>query len=308
MLNLIHGDCLQELDKLEITENMCIVTDPPFNIKYHYNLYKDNLKEEEYLNWLKSILDRGIPFVVVHYPEMLHKLSIKLGYAPTKVVSWIYNSNTAKQHRDIAFYNVKPIFSQVGQPYKNPTDKRIKKRILDGKMARLYDWWNINQVKNVSKKNIDHPCVMPQEILNNIIGVLPKEYSTIIDPFMGTGTTGKAAKKYNKAFIGIEIDEKYYNICKVMEVTNMNNMAEKINNQRMEYENEIAEIFLWVQLELFKKRLWCEMKSVLTTSKVSDNKMTITRNYFIVVCREEFPIYKNKEKTLSNILEALNVQ
>ena len=88
----------------------------------------------------------------------------------------------------------------------------------------------------------------------------------------------------------------------------MNKMAEKINNQRMEYENEIAEIFLWVQLELFKKRLWCEMKSVLTTSKVSDNKMTITRNYFIVVCREEFPIYKNKEKTLSNILEALNVQ
>jgi len=77
-------------------------------------------------------------------------------------------------------------------------------------MARLYDWWNVNQVKNVSKKHC-HPCEMPLKIMENIIGILPKEY-IIIDPFMGTGTTGVACKKLNRDFIGIEIDVEYYKI------------------------------------------------------------------------------------------------
>jgi len=130
---------------------------------------------------------------------------------PEKIVSWVYNSNTAKQHRDIAFFGVKPDFRKVGQPYKNPTDKRIAKRIAEGKQARLYDWWNINQVKNVSKDKTDHPCQMPLKVMENIIGILPEEY-TIIDPFMGSGTTGVACKNLNRNFIGIELDETYFNI------------------------------------------------------------------------------------------------
>lgn len=211
MINLYNDDCINIIDNIDL-KNACIVTDPPFNIKYHYNTYKDNKKEDEYLEWLKTILDRDIPFVVVHYPETINKLSIKLGYAPIKIVSWVYNSNTAKQHRDIAFYNVKPIFSQVGQPYKNPTDKRIKKRIAEGKMARLYDWWNINQVKNVNKHYTSHPCVMPDKVMQNIIGILPKNIKTIIDPFMGGAcSTGRACLKYDKNFIGIELDKEYFN-------------------------------------------------------------------------------------------------
>ena len=135
--------------------NSIIVIDPPFNIGYHYNEYKDKINENDYFNELADLI-RNKEAVVIHYPDALHKLSIKLGYAPKKIVSWIYNSNTARQHRDIAFYNIEPDFRKVKQPYKNPNDKRIKERIARGiKGGRLYDWWNINQVKNVSKKGID---------------------------------------------------------------------------------------------------------------------------------------------------------
>lgn len=49
--------------------------------------------------------------------------------------------------------------------------------------------------------------------MNNIIGILPKsEKLIVIDPFMGSGTTGLACKKYNVDFIGIELDEEY---CKI---------------------------------------------------------------------------------------------
>ena len=130
------------------------------------------------------------------------------------MVSWIYNSNTAKQHRDIAFYNIKPNFNNVRQPYKNLNDKRIQERIKNGCLgAKLYDWWNINQIKNVSKEKTEHPCQMPIEVMSNIIGILPDDY-TIVDPFLGSGTTGVACKIHNRKFIGIEIDESYFNIAK----------------------------------------------------------------------------------------------
>jgi DNA modification methylase len=99
----------------------------------------------------------------------------------------------------------------MSQPYKNPNDKRIAKRISEGKTARLYDWWNVNQVKNVSKNKTSHPCQMPLEVMENIIGILPPEF-TIFDPFMGSGTTGVACKKLGRSFIGSEIDEVYYSI------------------------------------------------------------------------------------------------
>lgn len=214
MIEIFNDDCLNIIKQCDFTK-IIIVTDPPFNINYHYNSYKDNKNEDEYYDWLVSIF-KDKQFVIIHYPENIYKLSIKMVKAPDKVVSWVYNSNTARQHRDIAFFGVKPDFKKVKQPYKNLNDKRIKERIANGCMgSKLYDWWNINQIKNVSKdkENLKHPCVMPLEVMENIIGILPEEY-TILDPFMGSGTTGLACKKLNRNFIGIEIDKEYYEIAK----------------------------------------------------------------------------------------------
>jgi DNA modification methylase len=132
---------------------------------------------------------------------------------PEKCVSWVYNSNNPRQHRDIVFFGFKPDFSKSGQEYKNPNDKRVKLLIEKGKRARLYDWWNIQQVKNVSKEKTKHPCQMPLEVMKRIIEIIPENY-TIVDPFMGSGTTGVACKILNRNFIGIELDKEYYEIAK----------------------------------------------------------------------------------------------
>ena len=206
-IELIQGDCLKEMSN--ISGKFIIVSDPPFNIGYKYKSYKDNKKEDEYYEWLYEIFGNN-PQVIIHYPESLYKYSFQSGMFPNKVISWVYNSNTAKQHRDIAFFKIMPDMRKVGQPYKNPTDKRIAKRISEGKTARLYDWWEINQVKNVSKKH-SHPCEMPLKVMENIIGILPNDY-LIVDPFAGSGTTGMACRELGKDFILIEQDEKYCGI------------------------------------------------------------------------------------------------
>ena len=196
-----------------------IVSDPPFNVGYKYNTYNDNMDEDEYYDMMDYFFGYK-PSVVIHYPEQLYKISYRIGKFPEKVISWVYNSNTAKQHRDIAFFGINPDMKKVRQPYKNPNDKRIKKLMDNGsKGGRLYDWWNINQVKNINKEKTDHPCQMPLEVMKNIIGILPTD-AFVVDPFMGSGTTGVAVKimneeqSANRKFIGIEIDKTYYEISK----------------------------------------------------------------------------------------------
>ena len=209
---LVKANCMKVFqDILKEHDNVIVVSDPPFNVGYHYNKYSDSMQEKDYYDMLVNLFGQT-PSVVIHYPEALHKLSVAMGKCPERVVSWVYNSNTAKQHRDIVFYGVKPDFNAVRQPYKNLNDKRIQKRIAEGKTgAKLYDWWNINQVKNVSKDKTAHPCQMPLEVMKNIIGILPPD-AVIVDPFMGSGTTGVACAELGRKFIGIEMDAKYFNI------------------------------------------------------------------------------------------------
>ena len=110
MIELYNGDCVEVLQNINKT-NAIIVTDPPFNIGYKYATYKDKMNTDEYYNWLVSVLTgTENRFVCIHYPESLYELAIRIGKSPQKVVSWVYNSNTAKQHRDIAFFGVKPDF------------------------------------------------------------------------------------------------------------------------------------------------------------------------------------------------------
>lgn len=220
MEEVINMDCLtymksQQFKDLINSRKVVIVTDPPFNIGYHYKSYKDKLKEQEYYSMLKEVFTMyDLPFVCIHYPEQLYKLAIYIYIYPQRVVSWVYNSNTGKQHRDIAFFKINPNLNQIKQPYKNPNDKRIKDRIARGITGgRLYDWWEINQVKNVSKKEINHPCVMPLEVMKRIIGVLPKDI-LVFDPFCGVATTGVACKELGIDFIGTEIEKEYCEIAK----------------------------------------------------------------------------------------------
>lgn len=184
-----------------------VVTDPPFNIGYPYKGFTDRMDEGDYYAMLAEVTAQTAA-VVIHYPEQLHRLSIEKGEAPERVVSWVYNSNTRKQHRDVAFYGVKPDFSRVKQPYKNQNDKRIRKLMAEGKGARLYDWWNVNQVKNVSKVKTGHPCQMPIQVMKNIIGILPDGIG-VIDPFLGSGTTAVACAELGVPFIGYEIVREY---------------------------------------------------------------------------------------------------
>ena len=194
----------------EIEEDIIIVTDPPYNINFKYNKYIDRIPQKEYLDMLGGLI-KNYPCVMIHYHEQLHELTAHTQIVPDKVMEWIYHSNNLRHHRGIAFYHCKPDLNKVRQPYKDYNDPRVKEMIRRGsKGARSYDWWKIQQVKAGSKEKGIHPCQAPLQLMDNIIKVIPDDY-VVCDPFMGSGTTGVASLMNNRKFIGMELDELYFN-------------------------------------------------------------------------------------------------
>lgn len=84
----------------------------------------------------------------------------------------------------------------------------LAKQINGGKQMK--NLWEINAEKH---KTI-HPTEKPESLMERIILIASREGQTILDPFMGSGTTGVVAKRLKRNFIGYEIDEKYFEIAK----------------------------------------------------------------------------------------------
>lgn len=206
---LLHGDCLEILPLFEPESFDLVLTDPPYNVGYHYESYKDDLEQSEYLKLIKQTTQGKS--VLIHYPEDSFHIAIAKQEAPQKCVAWVYNANTPRQWRLISWFQCAPDFSKEKQPYKNISDKRIQKLINEGSRGtNIYDWWNIEQVKNVSNEKTEHPCQIPIDIKSRILKIT--EADTILDPFLGSGTTAVAAKQLGRKCVGIELEKKYLDI------------------------------------------------------------------------------------------------
>lgn len=89
-------------------------------------------------------------------------------------------------------------------------NKRIKKNFIVNNKKIDSNIWKFAVAQNKTK----HPAVFPLELPLRHIKTWSNEGDVVLDPFMGSGTTGIACKQLNRNFIGIEIDEKYFEIAK----------------------------------------------------------------------------------------------
>ena len=86
------------------------------------------------------------------------------------------------------------------------------KELNGGKQMK--DVWVGSLTKRSEKKEGKHPTQKPEYLLERIILASTQGNDVILDPFMGSGTTGVVAKRLGRQFIGIEENEEYYEIAK----------------------------------------------------------------------------------------------
>jgi site-specific DNA-methyltransferase (adenine-specific) len=82
------------------------------------------------------------------------------------------------------------------------------------KVAPFGARYNVWKITPVMSRNVDHPAMFPESLAHDHILSWSNVGDTVLDPFMGSGTTGKEALKLNRRFIGIELDANYFNIAK----------------------------------------------------------------------------------------------
>jgi site-specific DNA-methyltransferase (adenine-specific) len=245
--NAIHClDCLQGLKKIPTGQVDLIVTDPPFNIGYEYDEYDDRRSKAEYLAWcerwlqecVRVLSDRGSFYLAIG-DEYVAELKIRLDELGLTLRNWIvwhytFGVNCTKKfnrsHAHILYYVANPeAFTFNADAIRVPSarqttyaDKRANPR---GKLPddtwvlrpqeddRFFqehsDTWYVPRVCGTFKERTEHPCQMPQALLERIIRVSSHAGDLVFDPFAGSGTTLAAAKRLARDYLGFELSADY---------------------------------------------------------------------------------------------------
>lgn len=127
--------------------------------------------------------------------ELLNEAT-KIGFRESNVLVWIKNNATPNRYYMKNLEFILFLYKGKAKPINN----------MGSKCAI--------EIKNINGKEKFHPTEKPIELLKQYIGNSSKENDWVLDPFMGSGSTGVAAKNLNRNFIGFELDNKYFEIAK----------------------------------------------------------------------------------------------
>lgn len=228
MINLLHGDCLQLMKGIESGSVDLILTDPPYGTtacKWDSVIDFDLMWEQ--LN--RIIKPNG---AIVLFGSEPFSSALRMSNIKNYKYDWIYrkpqgvNPLLSKKQplNDIEnisiFYKKQPLYNpqfKEGKPYKITRDK--KERVIEVQGFKTKETTTINKGNRLPKRVLDfkqergfHPTQKPVELLEYLIKTYTVENETVLDFTMGSGSTGIACLNTNRNFIGIEMDDKYFEI------------------------------------------------------------------------------------------------
>ena len=213
MYKLLHGDCVELMKNIPDKSIDLIVTDPPYLIKYKTNYRKDKnhdfcseiLNDDNYdciSNYIKQcyriLKDDTAMYMfcncdrVDFFKQQLEKAGFKI----KNMIIWVKNNWTAGDLK-----------AQFGKQYEIIFLVNKGRKCFNG--GRITDVWHFNRVAG---KNQLHQNQKPIDLLEQCILKHSNENDIVFDGFMGSGSTGVAALNLGRNFIGIELNENYFNI------------------------------------------------------------------------------------------------
>lgn len=221
MKNLINGDSISILDNIDINSVDAIITYPPYNISRDNNFktmgrtgidFGEWDKKFDLTSWIKKaepLLKKGGNIIIFNDWKNMSYITKALednGFEVKDLIRW-KKTNAMPRNRDRRFITDYEVAVWA-----------VKK---GGKWTfnRLSDTYEIPEIvggltPKSEKLNGGHPTQKPIYVMKWIIERLTNEGDIVLDPFMGSGSTGVACKELDRSFIGIELDETYFNIAK----------------------------------------------------------------------------------------------
>lgn len=228
-IHLINGDCLVSMDSIEDGSVDLLLTDPPYNLGLFMQERATNLKRmrENYFgaagwdnlsseDWAESmngffeeasrVVRKGgsvIVFMAVIKLETLIGLAQKHGFYYKTTGVW-HKLNPMPRNMNLHFINSTESWVYFVNGAKTGTFNN------DGKA--IHDFYESSVTPKSEKEFGKHPTQKPVELMSHFVNLLSNPGDVVLDPFMGSGSTGVSAKELGRHFIGIELDEVYFDI------------------------------------------------------------------------------------------------
>jgi DNA modification methylase len=227
---IICGDCIEALGKVEEPFAELIFADPPFNIGYKYDKYRDKVKKDKYIAWTKDwmtvcknvLKPHGSFYIAIgdDYAAHVKIIGQELGLFLRNWIIWHYTfgqqtkNKFARAHTHIFYFiKDKKTFTFNDYAVRVPSDRQLiyndKRANSKGKMPN--DVWNqYSRVCGTFKEREGwHPCQMPENLLARIVAASSNPGDVVLDPFNGSGTTTVVAYQLGRRYVGIDISENY---------------------------------------------------------------------------------------------------
>lgn len=237
-IKLYHGDCLEVMRGMEDASIDLIVTSPPYlNLREYssWNSYEDYMVDvDKWFTEMVRILKKGGHIcwnIQENIPEpskngrKYHpvlpdtiKIGIDKGLIWEKNVVW--NKKNATQILFGSYpYPPTPIFMDLVEyiaVFKKEGKLTFTKEQKSKAKLSKERWFeitrNVWEIPPEKASKVGHPAPYPLELPKRFIEVMTVHDSVVLDPFLGSGTTGIAAKELGRNFIGIEKDKTYFEL------------------------------------------------------------------------------------------------
>ena len=224
MIDLRHGDCLEVMKDIPDNSIDLIVTDPPYNVSATNDGGTIN-KVKKLNKSLKDLVETNITngydieTLGEEFMRVMKEPNIYLWCNKTQIPEYFkFYVEKYKCKFDILCWHKNNALPTYSNKYLSDTEYLLYFRKGKGKcFPKSYEdakTYYIAPINHKDKKKYKHPTIKPLDITEKVIKNSSKENDIILDPFMGSGTTGVACKQLNRNFIGIELLEEYYNIAK----------------------------------------------------------------------------------------------
>ena len=224
-IELILGDCLVEMKKIPNKSIDLVLTDPPYGINFcsSWTNRKERLQNDKLDSWLPLIKE-----YLIEAKRVLTDTGCCCCccYGGGKIPVTAIFTIEAIKHFNLIQTLVWKKFIGLGWRYR-PSYENIIILSKDNKNYNFYDTskkcsnvieginQDIPQYRGNEAGNHDeHPTQKPIALMKKLIDIHSIKDQSVLDPFMGSGTTGVACKELGRNFIGIEIEPKYYEIAK----------------------------------------------------------------------------------------------
>ena len=217
MINLMHGDCLELMKDIPDGSVDLVLTDPPYMIEtVGAGIYKR--ADKQYVKELDGIKDGFDEKVLDEICRVMKKINVYLFCSQKQIIPLIdYFVKKKNCNWNILSWHKSNPVPACGNKYLTDTEFVLFFREKGVKIYGEYETkftYYVTPLNQKDKKQYEHPTIKPIKILQNLIVNSTLENGVVLDCFMGSGSTGVACVNTNRRFIGIELDDKYFEIAK----------------------------------------------------------------------------------------------